>query len=202
MPSPPLSPAAPSPTPPAPFTYRYTPTELHVFSSHPSLLPYKTTLLPLWRFRTPALARTSAAAIYAQFLAYEASDDFVGMDMCRKYLQMGMTRAKRYANYKGGRKFVGGVEEGEGEDVKGRKAVGKSEGHAGKAEKEEAGGVFREVWERAKRHEGYVQRKEAFLAEQRRGDAERKRERRGDGAIEAGSVQKRRKRDTVKIEVE
>ena len=27
------------------------------------------------------------------------------MDMARKYLQMGYTRARRYANYKGGRKY-------------------------------------------------------------------------------------------------
>ena len=30
--------------------------------------------------------------------------DFVGTDMARKFLQMGMTRAQRYANHKGGRK--------------------------------------------------------------------------------------------------
>jgi hypothetical protein len=32
--------------------------------------------------------------------------------MARKFIQMGMTRAKRYANYEGGRKYVGGKEEG------------------------------------------------------------------------------------------
>ena len=149
------------------------------------------------------------------------------MDMARKYLQMGMTRAKRYANYKGGRKFLGvgeggvgdskgavkgegevgdvkGVVKGEGEvgDVKGpaksRKAVGKSEDHADKADKEEASRIFREVWEWARKHEGYVARKDAILAEQRKGDKERKR----DGAGEGGPVQKRRKTDTVKVEGE
>lgn len=33
------------------------------------------------------------------------SGDFVGADMARKYLQMGYTRASRYANYKGGKKY-------------------------------------------------------------------------------------------------
>ena len=32
-------------------------------------------------------------------------NDFVGADMARKFLQMGYTRARRYANYKGGRKY-------------------------------------------------------------------------------------------------
>jgi hypothetical protein len=67
--------------------------------------PYKSELLPHWRFRTPALAEISAAQIYAQFLAYKAAGDFVGMDMARKFLQMGYTRARRYANHRSGRKY-------------------------------------------------------------------------------------------------
>ena len=66
--------------------------------------PYKDELLPLWRFRTPEIARVSAAALWERFLDYKAAADFVGMDMARKYLQMGYTRARRYANRKGGRK--------------------------------------------------------------------------------------------------
>jgi hypothetical protein len=31
--------------------------------------------------------------------------DFVGMDMARKFLQMGYTRSRRYANHRSGRKF-------------------------------------------------------------------------------------------------
>lgn len=67
--------------------------------------PYKSELLPLWRFRTPAIAEESAAAIYARFCTYRDADDFVGMDVARKYLQMGFTRARRYANHRGGRKY-------------------------------------------------------------------------------------------------
>ena len=67
--------------------------------------PYKSELLPHWRFRTPELARASAQHIYAQFLAYKAAHDFVGMDMARKFLQMGFTRARRYANHHSGRKY-------------------------------------------------------------------------------------------------
>ncbi len=67
--------------------------------------PYKSELLPHWRFRIPAVARESAERIYEQFLAYKDADDFVGMDMARKFLQMGFTRARRYANHPTGRKY-------------------------------------------------------------------------------------------------
>lgn len=67
--------------------------------------PYKGEILPHWRFATPEVARESAKAIFALFLAYKEQGDFVGMDMARKFLQMGYTRARRYANHKGGRKY-------------------------------------------------------------------------------------------------
>lgn len=73
--------------------------------------PYKSEILPHWRFKTPEIARESADAIYQLFLDYQAQGDFVGMDMARKYLQMGFTRARRYANHKSGRKYdAAGVE--------------------------------------------------------------------------------------------
>jgi len=68
--------------------------------------PYKSELLPHWRFRTPEIARESAASIYARFEAYREAGDFVGMDMARKFLQMGFTRARRYANHRSGRKWT------------------------------------------------------------------------------------------------
>ncbi len=67
--------------------------------------PYKSELMPLWRFRTPDIARESAAALYAKFAEYRDAGDFVGMDVARKYIQMGWTRARRYANHRGGRKY-------------------------------------------------------------------------------------------------
>ena len=71
--------------------------------------PYKSEILPYWRFKTPEIARVSADKIYALFLNYKAQADFVGMDMARKYLQMGYTRARRYANHKSGRKYQAGT---------------------------------------------------------------------------------------------
>lgn len=67
--------------------------------------PYKSEILPHWRFKTPDIARQSADTIYELFLSYKEQDDFVGMDMARKFLQMGFTRARRYANHKSGRKY-------------------------------------------------------------------------------------------------
>lgn len=64
--------------------------------------PYKSEILPLWRFRTPDVARESAAAIFGCYERYKAAGEFVGMDMARKFLQMGYTRSRRYANHKGG----------------------------------------------------------------------------------------------------
>lgn len=67
--------------------------------------PYKSEILPHWRFATPETARASAEKIYAMFLAYKEGEDFVGMDMARKFLQMGFTRSRRYANHASGEKY-------------------------------------------------------------------------------------------------
>ena len=68
--------------------------------------PYKSEILPHWRFKDPETARASSERIYAMFLAYLAAEDFVGADMARKFLQMGYTRARRYANHRSGRKYA------------------------------------------------------------------------------------------------
>jgi hypothetical protein len=68
--------------------------------------PYKSEILPYWKFRNPAIARQSATDIYHLFLKYKEQADFVGMDMARKFLQMGYTRSRRYANHKSGRKYA------------------------------------------------------------------------------------------------
>ena len=38
----------------------------------------------------------SSNKIYAMYLDYRDNKDFIGMDMCRKFLEMGFTRARRY----------------------------------------------------------------------------------------------------------
>lgn len=71
--------------------------------------PYKSEILPYWKFATPDKAKTSANTILKMFYEYKKQNDFVGMDMARKFLQMGFTRSRRYANHKGGKKYNGPV---------------------------------------------------------------------------------------------
>lgn len=126
--------------------------------------PYKSEILPAWRFKTPAIARKSSTEIFAKFLAYNDADDFIGMDMSRKFLQMGMTRAKRYANHKGGRKY----DQATGEEL------AQDKDFEGKDEKLQASLIFREVWEKAKCHDGYQAKKERFIKEQKEWDKAQK----------------------------
>ena len=70
-----------------------------------SVEPYKSELLPLWRFKTPEIARESSEALWEKFEEFLEQKDFVGADMAKKFLQMGWTRARRYANHKSGRKY-------------------------------------------------------------------------------------------------
>ncbi len=67
--------------------------------------PYKGEILPHWRFKNPEIATESSAKIYQLFEDYLDQDDFVGADMARKFLQMGYTRSRRYANHRSGRKY-------------------------------------------------------------------------------------------------
>ena len=39
------------------------------------------------------------------YRVYKNTCDFIGMDMCRKFLEMGFTRARRYANHRDGKKY-------------------------------------------------------------------------------------------------
>ena len=73
--------------------------------------PYTNDICAHWKFRTPELAVKSANKIYAMYLDYRDAKDFVGMDMCRKFLEMGFTRARRYANHNSGRKYKKGTRE-------------------------------------------------------------------------------------------
>ena len=67
--------------------------------------PYTDLLCPLWRFRTPAAAEESASKLLQAYRLYKLKGDFIGMDMCRKFLEMGFTRSRRYANHHTGKKY-------------------------------------------------------------------------------------------------
>src|SRR5215207_151880 len=107
--------------------------------------PYKSEILPHWRFKSPVMARRSANKIYKMFLAYKANGDFVGMDMARKFLQMGYTRSRRYANHKSGRKYK-----------EGSKEVLEREEDIVKAESAK---IFYEKWKKAREDKNYLELK-------------------------------------------
>ncbi|ECD1698860.1 DUF4385 domain-containing protein, partial [Salmonella enterica] len=105
--------------------------------------PYKSEILPFWRYKDEASAMKSAEQIYQLFEAYRQQDDFVGMDMARKFIQMGYTRARRYANYKGGKKYA---EDGS-LNTRGNDPI-----------KAAAATVFKGWWDKIRQDEDYLKR--------------------------------------------
>ncbi|SDY20830.1 MULTISPECIES: DUF4385 domain-containing protein [Salimicrobium] len=103
--------------------------------------PYKSEILAHWRFKTPEIARESSEAIYNMYLDYKKNNEFVGMDMARKFLQMGYTRSRRYANYKGGKKYDedGNVKERDIDE-----------------EKAESARIFEQKWIKVREDEEYL----------------------------------------------
>lgn len=106
--------------------------------------PYKSEILKHWRFKTPEIAKESSNKIYQMFLDYKDKEDLVGMDMTRKFLQMGYTRARRYTNYKGGKKYDdnGKVNERQIDPVKAESAA-----------------IFQEKWKIAREDKDYLKLK-------------------------------------------
>jgi Domain of unknown function (DUF4385) len=102
--------------------------------------PYKSELLPLWKFKDEEAARESSEAIYQKFCEYRAEGDFVGMDVARKYLQMGWTRSLRYAKYRAGKKS---------------QPLGEPD-HT----KLQSASIFKELYDRARTDEKYTRMKE------------------------------------------
>lgn len=111
--------------------------------------PYRSELLPLWRFRSPEVARASSAALWKAFVGYRKARDFVGMDMARKFIQMGYTRARRYARHRSGRKYdTDGIELPEELD----------------SEKDTAARIFLATWQRVNADRTYRAMREAAVS--------------------------------------
>ena len=132
------------------------------FSLHPELYrigkgeqgvllvePYKSQILPHWKFKTVVDAKKSSKKIYSMFLAYLKNEDFPGADMARKFLQMGWTRARRYANHAGGRKYD--------------KATGTELPRTVDDEKAEVAAIFYERYVAARQHAKYLQLKDLHV---------------------------------------
>ena len=112
--------------------------------------PYKSEIGQYWRFKNAAIAIESSNRISDLFLKYLDAGDFVGADMARKYLQMGFTRARRYANYQGGRKYDK------------EKNYQQLERGTGEPEKAEAASIFYKSWKQAEANTQYTQLKKEW----------------------------------------
>lgn len=113
--------------------------------------PYKSEIQPHWQFKDEASARAAVKAIRERYESYRAERDFPGMDVVRKFLQMGFTRARRYAKYPDGKKYAedGEVKPSAAEDP----------------EKAAAAQIFKAAWDAVREDEAYQQAKEAWREE-------------------------------------
>lgn len=126
--------------------------------------PYKSEILPFWRFKNPEIATKSVNKIYELFLNYLKEQDFVGADMARKFIQMGYTRSRRYANHKSGKKYKQNpqFEASKEAEMEARKAyLLPNEEDPIKAA---SAAVFKLKWEEAKNHPEYLKQKEIHIA--------------------------------------
>lgn len=122
--------------------------------------PYKSEILPHWRFRTPEIAKASSEKIYELFEKYLQQNDFIGADMARKFLQMGYTRSRRYANHRSGKKYEGPVPE----DKKGQSGAHGRQQLPNEPDpvKAASAAIFKEKWDQAKKNEKYQQMSQHF----------------------------------------
>jgi hypothetical protein len=114
--------------------------------------PYKSEILPHWEYKDRPAAERGAPAIFEMFEEYLAVGDFPGADMARKYLQMGFTRAMRYAKYPGGKKY----------DEHGNE---REQQTWADTDKREAAVVYKEYWDRARENAQYQRMKQAHRSD-------------------------------------
>ena len=109
--------------------------------------PYKSEICAYWRFKTVREAQVSSQNILAIFYTYVKSGDFVGADMAKKFLHMGFTRARRYANHRDGRKY----------NLDG--SIIPQEPDALTCEKAKSAKIFYSAWKEARENKQYLQMK-------------------------------------------
>jgi hypothetical protein len=56
--------------------------------------PYAARLLPYWRYASADDAARSAAALYEWYTRFKEAGDFVGMDVARRLLRLGLKRTR------------------------------------------------------------------------------------------------------------
>jgi hypothetical protein len=112
--------------------------------------PYKSEICAHWRFKTVPEAIESSKKILIMFYEFLAAGDFVGADMSKKFLHMGFTRSRRYANHRDGKKYA---KDG---------SVLPQEPDAMTCEKAQSAVIFREAWKEARENELYLKMKKQF----------------------------------------
>ncbi len=112
--------------------------------------PYKSEICRFWRFKTPNEAKISSEKILKMFYTYLEQGDFVGADMSKKFLHMGFTRSRRYANHRDGRKYAADG------------SIIPQETDAMTCEKAKSAVIFREAWKEARENELYLKMKKKF----------------------------------------
>jgi len=117
--------------------------------------PYKSEICRHWRFKTPALAYASSEQILNMFYIYLNEGDFVGADMAKKFLHMGFTRSRRYANHRDGKKYA---RDG---------SVIPQEPDAMTCDKAKSAVIFREAWKEARENIVYLEMKKEFRNKRR-----------------------------------
>jgi hypothetical protein len=123
--------------------------------------PYKSEILPHWRFKTPEIAQESSSKIYQMFLEYLKQNDFVGADMARKFLQMGYTRSRRYANHKSGKKYRSNPQKANSEIEK-KQLKDNILPYELDPIKAESAAIFKEKWLLAKNNSKYLELLEKY----------------------------------------
>jgi len=114
--------------------------------------PYTNDICSHWRFVNESIARKSADKIYSMFLDYKDKQDFIGMDMARKFLEMGFTRSRRYANHPSGKKYLSDG------------SISPQSPTALHCEKSKSATVFKKMRDRAAKDEKYVTMRKEWRA--------------------------------------
>ena len=130
--------------------YRESPHLYHIGRGQQGVLicePYKSEICAHWRFKTVSEAVNSSEKILIMFYDFIQERDFVGADMAKKFLHMGFTRARRYANHRDGRKY-----NNDGTIIP-------QEPDALICEKADSARVFYAAWKEARENEYYLKMK-------------------------------------------
>ena len=133
--------------------YRKTPSLYKIGKGQQGVLtcePYKSEICQHWRFKTPKLAEHSSSKILDMFYKYLSDYDFVGADMAKKFLHMGYTRSRRYANHRDGKKWS---------KVNGQWSILPQELDAMTCDKAKSAEIFKEAWKEARTNKEYLKMK-------------------------------------------